>query len=96
MFCQGKISVISCPRYAAALMWFAAVPTSAAYEDRYLDADGVKIRYIDSGKGETIVLLHGDTSNLESWTTRGVVAKLEKDFRSLAFDARTRQKRQAT
>jgi pimeloyl-ACP methyl ester carboxylesterase len=85
---KGKIPVISYLRYAAALMWFAAVPTSAAYEDQFLDASGVKIRYIDSGKGETIVLLHGGTSNLESWTSRGVVANLEKDFRVIAFDAR--------
>lgn len=78
----------SCFRYAAALLCLAAVPASAAYEEKYLDAGGVKIRYIDTGKGEAIVLLHGGTSNLESWTTRGVVANLEKDFRVIAFDAR--------
>jgi pimeloyl-ACP methyl ester carboxylesterase len=77
-----------CFRYAAALLCLAAIPASAAYEDKYLDADGVKIRYIDTGKGEAIVLLHGGTSNLESWITRGVVANLEKDFRVIAFDAR--------
>jgi len=59
-----------------------------AYEDKYLDAGGVKIRYIDTGKGEAIVLLHGGTSNLESWTSRGVVDNLAKDFRVIAFDAR--------
>jgi pimeloyl-ACP methyl ester carboxylesterase len=75
-------------RFAAALLCLGVVPASAAYEDKYLDADGVKIRYIDTGKGEAIVLLHGGTSNLESWTTRGVVANLEKDFRVIAFDAR--------
>src|SRR5262249_6893230 len=34
------------------------------------------------------VLLHGGTSNLESWITTGVVANLQKDFRVIAFDAR--------
>jgi pimeloyl-ACP methyl ester carboxylesterase len=34
------------------------------------------------------VLLHGGTSNLESWVTPGVVANLAKDFRVIAFDAR--------
>lgn len=74
-------------RYTALLLCFAAAPT-LAFEDKYLDAGGVKIRYIDTGKGEAIVLLHGGTSNLESWTSRGVVDNLAKDFRVIAFDAR--------
>ena len=67
------------------LAWSAAAP---AAEDRYLDAAGVKIRYIDVGRGEPIVLLHGGTSNLESWVSAGVVENLQKDFRVIAFDAR--------
>ncbi len=74
-------------RYTALLLCFSTAP-SLALEDKYLDASGVKIRYIDTGKGEAIVLLHGGTSNLESWTTRGVVDNLAKDFRVIAFDAR--------
>lgn len=66
-----------------------AASAAAAHEDRYLDASGVKIRYIDTGgKGEAIVLLHGGTSRLESWITPGVVDQLAKDFRVIAFDAR--------
>jgi pimeloyl-ACP methyl ester carboxylesterase len=61
---------------------------SMPYEDRYADFGGVKIRYIDVGKGEPIVLLHGGTSNLESWVRTGVVGNLSKDFRVIAFDAR--------
>lgn len=74
-------------RYTALLLCFTMAP-ALAYEDQYLDASGVRIRYIDAGKGEAIVLLHGGTSNLESWTTRGVVDNLAKDFRVIAFDAR--------
>lgn len=74
-------------RVTALLLFFAAAP-ALALEDRYLDANGVKIRYIDTGRGEAIVLLHGGTSNLESWTSRGVVDNLAKDFRVIAFDAR--------
>jgi pimeloyl-ACP methyl ester carboxylesterase len=77
-------------RIATLLLGMTVVPIAAAatYDDKYLDANGVKIRYIDTGKGEAIVLLHGGTSNLESWTTRGVVDNLAKDFRVIAFDAR--------
>lgn len=74
-------------RVTTLLLCFAAAP-ALAHEDKYLDANGVKIRYIDTGRGEAIVLLHGGTSNLESWTSRGVVDNLAKDFRVIAFDAR--------
>lgn len=77
-------------RWTALSLCLAAAPTAAAatYEDKYLDANGVKIRYIDTGKGDAIVLLHGGTSRLESWITPGVVDNLSKDFRVIAFDAR--------
>ena len=79
-------------RISALLLCTAIAPVAAAaatsYEDKYLDANGVKIRYIDAGKGEAIVLLHGGTSRLESWVTPGVVDNLSKDFRVIAFDAR--------
>jgi pimeloyl-ACP methyl ester carboxylesterase len=75
-------------RCAAAFVLGAATMTAVAADDRYAVLDGVKIRYIDRGKGEPIVLLHGGTSNLEGWITSGVVANLEKDYRVIAYDAR--------
>ena len=74
-------------RTVAILALISALP-AFAHDDKYLDAGGIKIRYIDTGKGPTVVLLHGGTSKLESWTDTGVVANLEKDFRVIAFDAR--------
>jgi len=66
-----------------------SIPACAATtEDKYATLAGVKIRYIDVGKGEPIVLLHGGGSNLDTWVTSGVVANLSKDFRVIAFDAR--------
>ena len=75
-------------RYATAFLGFVGVPALAAEEGQYADFNGVKIHYIDRGKGEPIVLLHGGTSSLESWVRTGVVANLEKNFRVIAFDAR--------
>ena len=75
-------------RCAAAFILGAATMTAVAADDQYAVLDGVKIRYIDRGKGEPIVLLHGGTSNLEGWITSGVVANLEKDYRVIAYDAR--------
>ncbi len=75
--------------FAATLSFFAGTaPAFAAEDGKYANFNGVKIHYIDRGKGEPIVLLHGGTSSLQSWIDRGVVANLEKDFRVIAFDAR--------
>ena len=75
-------------RCAALLLCLAAVPALAVEDGQYANFNGVKIHYIDRGKGEPIVLLHGGTSSLESWVVSGVVANLQKDFRVIAFDAR--------
>ncbi|HZO46625.1 MAG TPA: alpha/beta hydrolase [Xanthobacteraceae bacterium] len=75
-------------RATAILLGLAITPALAVDDGRFADLGGVKIHYIDRGKGEPIVLLHGGTSNLESWVTPGVVANLSKDFRVIAFDAR--------
>jgi pimeloyl-ACP methyl ester carboxylesterase len=75
-------------RNCAALVCLASTPVFAADDGKYAEFDGVKIHYIDRGKGEPIVLLHGGTSSLDSWVRTGVVANLEKDFRVVAFDAR--------
>lgn len=72
----------------AAILVCLVASTALALEDKYLDANGVKIRYVDVGRGDPIVLLHGGTSNLESWVAAGVVENLQKDFRVIAFDAR--------
>ena len=75
-------------RCAAALLGLAIAPALAVEDGKFADFGGVKIHYVDRGKGEPIVLLHGGTSNLESWITAGVVADLQKNFRVIAFDAR--------
>lgn len=75
-------------RCAAAFLCLAAAPALAVEDGKFADFNGVKIHYIDRGQGEPIVLLHGGTSNLESWVAPGVVADLQKNFRVIAFDAR--------
>jgi hypothetical protein len=62
-----------------ALAWLACGTALAVDDGKYADFNGVKIHYIDRGKGEPIVLLHGGTSSLESWIRTGVVDNLAKD-----------------
>jgi pimeloyl-ACP methyl ester carboxylesterase len=58
-------------------------------EDHYFDSNGVKIRYIDEGKGEPVLLIHGFTVNVEmNWGSPGIVSGLAKDYRVIALDNR--------
>ena len=76
--------------YAIALSAVAvALPAAAASaQDRYFDTAGVRIRYVEQGVGEPVVLLHGMGGTLETWTTTGIFHKLAKDHRVVAFDLR--------
>ena len=75
-------------RAVAAVFCLAATAALAVEDGKFADFGGVKIHYIDRGKGEPIVLLHGGSSDLESWVTPGVIDNLTRDFRVIAYDAR--------
>lgn len=48
---------------------------------------GVKIAYLDKGKGEPVVLVHGlFSSTLINWQLTGVVNELSKDHRVVSLD----------
>jgi pimeloyl-ACP methyl ester carboxylesterase len=61
---------------------------SLAAQDRYIDADRVRLRYIDQGTGEPVLLVHGFGNSLETWTNSGVVQALATSYRVIAFDER--------
>lgn len=61
----------------------------AAAQDRFFDAGGVRIRYVDSGAGPAVVLVHGFTGDVErAWTSTGILQDLARDHRVLALDLR--------
>jgi pimeloyl-ACP methyl ester carboxylesterase len=76
------------------MRWIAAalaclLAAAAAAEDRFFDAGGVRIRYVDTGKGPAVVLVHGFTGDIErSWVNTGVLGELARDHRVLALDLR--------
>ncbi len=70
----------------ALLSFFAS---AAAGEDRFFDSAGVRIRYLDSGAGAPVVLVHGFTANIErAWIETGMVDNLARDYRVIALDLR--------
>ena len=60
-----------------------------ALDDKFFDSKGVKIRYVDVGQGEPVVLIHGFSSTLDAnWGETHVIDALAKDFRVVALDCR--------
>lgn len=55
------------------------------YQSRYLDLEnGARLHYVDEGKGETILLLHGNPT--WSFLYRDIIAELKNEFRLIAPD----------
>ena len=50
----------------------------------YKNIAGARVRYVDRGKGPTVVLLHGFASSLDAWDP--VIPELEKKHRVIALD----------
>jgi pimeloyl-ACP methyl ester carboxylesterase len=58
-----------------------------APEEHFFDSDGVKIRYIVSGEGEPVLLIHGYTASAETnWGS--VIPALSKKYKVIALDNR--------
>jgi pimeloyl-ACP methyl ester carboxylesterase len=55
-------------------------PKSAAFAE----VNGVRVRYLDVGKGPVVVLVHGFASSLETWSA--VVPVLAREHRVIALD----------
>jgi pimeloyl-ACP methyl ester carboxylesterase len=56
--------------------------------DQYFDAGGVRLRYVEQGSGEPVVLVHGFSNRLEIWSTTGIMPDLAGDHHVIAFDLR--------
>ena len=55
----------------------------------------MRIRYVEAGSGEPVVLAHGFTRTLEGgWMDTGVFDNLAEDYRVIAFDHRGHGKTQ--
>jgi pimeloyl-ACP methyl ester carboxylesterase len=57
--------------------------------DKFFDSHGVKIRYLDQGRGPAVILVHGQGGSIESnWVETGVFENLARDYRVVALDLR--------
>jgi pimeloyl-ACP methyl ester carboxylesterase len=71
----------------SALLAWGVHPASA--EDSFFQSNGVRLRYVEQGTGEPVVLLHGNGDRIESeWLDTGIMEVLAKEYRVIALDAR--------
>lgn len=52
----------------------------------FLDVDGVRVHYLDRGRGAPIVLLHGNAVRLQDFVASGLIDRLAQHYRVVAFD----------
>ena len=65
-----------------------AAAQSLTVEDRYFDSNGVRIRYVEVGRGEPVLLFHAMSESVDTLRKTGVIDRLAADFRVIVFDMR--------
>ena len=70
------------------LLLLAFAPALCLAQDKYFDAAGVRLRYVEQGAGEPVVLVHGYGNTADIWAANGIVRDLARTYRVIAFDMR--------
>ena len=65
-----------------------ASTAAAAPVDGAFDSAGVRIHYIEDGRGDAVVLVHGFMNTAEDWVRVGIFPELAKRYRVIALDCR--------
>jgi pimeloyl-ACP methyl ester carboxylesterase len=53
---------------------------------RFLQVDGVRLHYVERGRGRPLVLLHGIMTLVQDWGTSGVLDRAAERYRVIALD----------
>jgi pimeloyl-ACP methyl ester carboxylesterase len=53
---------------------------------QFIEVDGVRLHYVDEGDGAPVVLLHGNTVQLQDFYASGLIERLAANHRVIAFD----------
>jgi pimeloyl-ACP methyl ester carboxylesterase len=75
-------------RYAITVLVAIFLSPVVRAEEKTFDSNGVKINYLDEGKGEVVVLLHGFGGSAEEHWAKSPFLPALKDYRVLALDHR--------
>jgi pimeloyl-ACP methyl ester carboxylesterase len=76
-------------RQCLAVLVCLVVPAVALEQDQFFDSAGVKIHYIEQGTGDPVLLLHGQSNNVDLWSSTELLQALSAaGYHVVAFDAR--------
>jgi pimeloyl-ACP methyl ester carboxylesterase len=53
---------------------------------RFVEIDGVRLHYVDCGRGEPLVLLHGNGSMIQDFESSGLIGLAAAKYRVIVFD----------
>jgi pimeloyl-ACP methyl ester carboxylesterase len=79
----------ACMRHAGvAMLCLVCVIATGFAQDQFCDAHGVRLRYVEQGSGDALVLVHGNGSTLNAWMDAGVLPQLAQEYHVIALDVR--------
>jgi pimeloyl-ACP methyl ester carboxylesterase len=55
-------------------------------EGRFVEAAGVRLHYVEAGRGPPVVLLHGNGSMIQDFASSGLIERAARRHRVIAFD----------
>src|SRR5690242_15420938 len=53
---------------------------------KFVEIEGVRLHYFERGEGEPLVLLHGNGSMIQDFSSSGLVDKAAEKYRVIVFD----------
>jgi pimeloyl-ACP methyl ester carboxylesterase len=53
---------------------------------KFVEAGGLRLHYVEQGKGEPLVLLHGNAGMIQDFSSSGLIDKAARRYRVIVFD----------
>jgi pimeloyl-ACP methyl ester carboxylesterase len=90
----GQSLAASAAVIVAALAMFALVNRLAAKKaerdhppiGKFVEVGGVRLHYVEHGRGEPLVLLHGNAGMIEDFASSGLIERAARKYRVIVFD----------
>ena len=84
------VAALGTAALAATAAWVARKARRAEQEHAprgsFVEVDGVRLHYLDRGRGVPVVLLHGNAVSAEDFVVSGLIDRLAERYRVIAFD----------
>lgn len=87
---SAAIAIAAVASAAATAAWIASRARQAERDNppagNFIDIDGVDLHYVERGEGPPVVLIHGNTVTHADFIASGLMDRLARKYRVIAFD----------